>query len=109
MKDKSQHISREVFDHLVNLAALALTEEETNYLLEQMNRQLGVIEEIEAIPIPTDLPLTTHGVEYGGDGKAALREDAWVACQNADEVLAQAPQVEHGYIVVPDIPTQELE
>jgi hypothetical protein len=47
-----------------------------------MNHQLNAIQELEAIPLPDDLPTTTHGVEYGDDGKPALRNDEWVACTN---------------------------
>jgi Asp-tRNA(Asn)/Glu-tRNA(Gln) amidotransferase C subunit len=48
-------------------------------------------------------------VEYGKDGKPALRKDEWIACENTAEILSQAPDLEDAYIVVPDIPTTELE
>ena len=109
MKNKDDLIPRDVFDHLVDLAAFALPEDEKTYLLDQMNHQLSAIRELEAIPLPDDLSVTTHGVEYGKDGKPALRKDEWAACKNANEILAQAPDLEDSYIVVPDIPTTELE
>lgn len=109
MKNKDNLIPREVFDHLVDLAAFALAEEEKIYLHEQMNKQLNAIRELEAIPLPDDLSITTHGVEYGKDGKPALRKDEWIACENTAEILSQAPNLEDAYIVVPDIPTTELE
>jgi len=52
---------------------------------------------------------TTHGVEYGKDGKPTLRNDEWKAYENTKEILAQAPDLQDGYIVVPDIPTTELQ
>ncbi len=109
MKNTENSIPRDVFDHLVDLAAFALGEDEINYLYDQMNHQLSAIRELEAIPLPDDLPTTTHGVEYGNDGKPALRNDEWVACTNTQEILTQAPELQDGYIVVPDIPTKELE
>lgn len=109
MKNKDDLIPREVFDHLVDLAAFELAEDEKTYLHEQMNHQLDAIRELEAIPLPEDLPITTHGVEYGKDGKPALRKDEWTAYENTDEILSQAPDLQDGYIVVPDIPTMELE
>ena len=109
MNKKDNLIPREVFDHLVDLAAFSLEEQEKDYLLEQMNHQLSSIRELQAIPIPDDVPVTTHGVDYGQDGKPPLRKDEWVACQNSGDILEQAPRVENEYIVVPDIPTTELE
>jgi Asp-tRNA(Asn)/Glu-tRNA(Gln) amidotransferase C subunit len=35
-----EKITREVFEHLVDLAALELSEEESVYLLDQLNKQL---------------------------------------------------------------------
>lgn len=109
MNKKENLIPREVFDHLVDLAAFSLEEQEKSYLLEQMNNQLNSIRELQAIPIPDDISVTTHGVDYGQDGKPPLRKDDWIACQNSGDILKQAPQIENEYIVVPDIPTTELE
>jgi len=109
MKNKDDLISQDVFDHLVDLAAFKLADDEKDYLHEQMNHQLDAIRELEAIPLPEDLLVTTHGVEYGKDGKPALRKDEWTACENTKEILSQAPDLEDSYIVVPDIPTTELE
>jgi aspartyl/glutamyl-tRNA(Asn/Gln) amidotransferase C subunit len=109
MKNKDDLIPREVFDHLVDLAAFELAEDEKTYLHEQMNHQLDAIRELEAIPLPENLAITTHGVEYGKDGKSALRNDTWIACENTNEILEQAPDLQNGYIVVSDIPTTELE
>ncbi len=109
MKNKNELIPRDVFEHMVDLAAFALQEDEKDYLHQQLNHQLTSIRELEAISIPADLPTTTHGVEYGKDGKPALRKDEWVPCENTTEILEQAPKLHDDYIVVPDIPTTELE
>jgi aspartyl-tRNA(Asn)/glutamyl-tRNA(Gln) amidotransferase subunit C len=109
MKKKEELIPRDVFEHMVDLAAFALEEDEKIYLHQQLNNQLNAIRELEAIPLPDDLAVTTHGVDYGKDGKPALRKDDWAACENTKEILDQAPDLEDGYIVVPDIPTTELE
>lgn len=109
MKKKEELIPRDVFEHMVDLAAFALEEDEKIYLYQQLNNQLNAIRELEAIPLPDDLAVTTHGVEYGKDGSPTLRKDEWHACENSAEILSQAPDVENGYIVVPDIPTRELE
>jgi Asp-tRNA(Asn)/Glu-tRNA(Gln) amidotransferase C subunit len=39
----------------------------------------------------------------------ALRADEWIACPNPEDIVEQAPEVEEGYVVVPDIPHTELQ
>lgn len=102
-------ISPELFDHLVKLAALELDAEEAKYLLSELNKQLKSIDELEAIPIKEDEPITSHGVPYSDVIRAPIREDEWVSCPNPEEILAQAPDTNDDYIVVPDIPHTDLE
>lgn len=101
-------ISKETFDHLVDLAALELDAQEADYILEQLNRQLKAINELEAIPLDESLPVTPHGLPYTALSSQPPRADEWIAHPNPEEILAQAPQVEDGYIIVPDIPTTKL-
>ena len=43
-------------------------------------------------------------------GCSPLRQDAaWVDTRLAERILAQAPQADEGYFMVPDIPHEELE
>jgi len=105
----SQTISAELFDHLVQLAALELSPQEAEYLLGQLNKQLKAIHELEAIPIDQDTPIASHGVPYTPQISPPIRSDTWVACPDPEEILAQAPETEEGYIVVPDIPHTDLE
>jgi aspartyl/glutamyl-tRNA(Asn/Gln) amidotransferase C subunit len=102
-------ITREVFDHLVSLAALELEESEAEYLRGQLNHQLQAIHELEAIPLEAGLETTSHGVPYPPEFRPNLRADEWEPYAEPGEILAQAPQVDDGYIVVPDIPHTELE
>ncbi len=104
----SERITREVFDHLVNLAALQLSEDQAEYLRRQLNNQLKAINELAAIPIEADVPVNLHGVPFEEAASAKPREDIWHKYPDADEILKQAPQIEDGYIVVPDIPHTEL-
>jgi len=55
------------------------------------------------------LKVTTHGVSYNLANSPALREDTWQPHPNPDEILAQAPQVDEHYIIVPDIPHEKLD
>ena len=105
----TDQITPELFNHLVQLAALELTPEESEYLRGQLNNQLKAIHELEAIPLDENLPVTSHGVPYTPWISQPPREDAWQACENPDEILAQAPQIEDDYIIVPDIPHTKLD
>ena len=105
----SDSISPEVFNHLVQLAALEFDQAEAEYLRRQLNNQLKAINELEAIPLDEALPATTHGVPYSPEITPPIRLDEWIACPNPEEILAQAPQVEERYVIVPDIPHTELD
>lgn len=102
-------VTPEVFEHLVRLAALELDPAEAEYLRAEMNGQMTAIRELEAIEIPDGLPITSHGVPYTAAISQALREDVLKDSGLAEDILAQAPDVEDRYIVVPDIPRTELE
>jgi aspartyl/glutamyl-tRNA(Asn/Gln) amidotransferase C subunit len=104
----SEEITREVFDHLVDLAALELNDEQAEYLRGQLNNQLKAIHELEAIPLGGEVAISLHGVPFEENESAPPREDEWHRYPNPQEILGQAPQVEDGYIVVPDIPHTEL-
>ena len=106
---KTEEITREIFDHLVLLAAFELDEAEAEYLREELNGQLKAVHELEAIEMEGDIPITSHGVPYGHAIRPLLREDVAVPCEEAEDILSQAPEVEDRFIVVPDIPHTELE
>jgi len=105
----TEFIDRSTFDHLVQLAALELTDEQAEYLLRELNNQLKAIRELEAIPLDEDVPATWHGVPYTPQISPALRGDDWQPFERPQDILAQAPQVENGYLIVPDIPHTTLE
>jgi aspartyl-tRNA(Asn)/glutamyl-tRNA(Gln) amidotransferase subunit C len=104
----SEEITREIFDHLVDLAAVEMDEEEAEYLRGELNSQLNAIHELEAIELDPEIPITSHGVPYTDAISMPLREDEIESCEEADDIVRQAPEVEDRYIVVPDIPTEEL-
>ncbi len=102
-------IDETIFEHLVELAAFHLSEQEKAYLRHELNQQLRSIRELEALDIGEDIPITSHGVPYSGAIAAPLREDEAEVCPVADDILEQAPEVDLRYLVVPDIPHEELE
>ncbi|MDP2965529.1 MAG: Asp-tRNA(Asn)/Glu-tRNA(Gln) amidotransferase subunit GatC [Pelolinea sp.] len=109
MPGHKEDITPEVFNHLVQLAALELENSQSEYLRSELNKQLASIRELEAIKLEESLPAASHGVPYPPEHKPALREDEWETCPEAKAITAQAPQFEDGYIIVPDIPHTTLE
>jgi aspartyl-tRNA(Asn)/glutamyl-tRNA(Gln) amidotransferase subunit C len=106
--DLTEDITPEIFNHLVELAALELNEQEATYLRRELNGQLKAIGELEAIEISDAIAITSHGVPFTTEISAPLREDVIDPCKEAEDILAQAPEVEDRFFVVPDIPHEDL-
>ena len=104
----TEMITPELFQHLVQLAALELSPEEAEYLRRELNNQLKAIHDLEAIPIPPDTPITSYGVPYSDETTPPFRLDEWHPNPAAQDILAQTPEHEDGYIIVPDIPHTDL-
>ncbi|MCX6055838.1 MAG: aspartyl/glutamyl-tRNA amidotransferase subunit C [Chloroflexi bacterium] len=104
----NEQITVEIFNHLVDLAALELSQEQGDYLRKQLNNQLKVIDELKEIPLEDNVPINLHGVPYSKENSSLPREDVWVPYPDPQEILAQSPLVEDGYIIVPDIPHTTL-
>lgn len=105
----TDEITPELFEHLVDLAAFAFDPNEAEYLRKELNNQLRAIHQLEAVPLDAEIKPASHGVPYTAQNRSGLREDSWEQCENPDEILAQAPQIEDRYIIVPDIPHTELD
>ncbi len=105
----SDEITPDVFEHLVELAALELSPKEGDYLRRQLNNQLKAIHELEAIPLSEDVPPARHGVTFPQGISPEPRPDKWIPFKDSADILREAPQTEDGYIVVPEIPHTTLE
>lgn len=104
----AETITAQIFHHLVDLAALELDEAEAEYLRSQLNNQLKAVRELASIEAPDGTPITSHGVPYTVENSPALRPDEVHPSQRGDDILAQAPETQGRYIVVPDIPHTDL-
>ncbi len=104
----TDEITPELFEHLVELAALELSVEEGEYLRRQLNNQLMAIHELQAIPLDPATPIASHGVPYTPETSAHIREDILKSYPDPAKLLEGAPDVQENYIVVPDIPHQSL-
>jgi len=101
-------ITPEVFAHLVDLAALELEPTQSEYLRLQLNHQLKAIQELEAIPLQSDIEISAHGLPYTPENSPAPREDTWKPYPEPGEIIRQAPATDDGYVVVPEIPHTTL-
>jgi len=109
MPKKEEKITREIFDRLVELAALALDDDEADYIRKELNNQLAAIDELAAIDIPDGTQPASHGVPYTDENSQALRLDKSRQCGAVEAILKQAPEHKERYIIVPDIPHTTLE
>jgi aspartyl-tRNA(Asn)/glutamyl-tRNA(Gln) amidotransferase subunit C len=105
----SEEITPELFNHLVELAALELAPDEGEYLRKELNNQLTSIKELIAIPIDSNLPIEYHGIPYLEETSTKGRTDEWVAYPDPEKLLHQAPETDEGYIIVPEIPHKDLD
>jgi len=104
----SEEITREVFDKIVELAALELEEEEAEYIRRQLNDQLTAIAELEAVPLDADTPPAAHGIPYSPEVSAPARQDEHAPFPEPDEILAIAPEEEDRFFITPGIPHEDL-
>lgn len=105
----TDEITRELFDKLVDLAALQLEEEEAEYIRRQLNSQLTAIHELAAVPLDEDTPPAAHGVRYMPATSAPAREDEHKPFPKPEEILAGAPEEEDRYFITPEIPHEDLD
>jgi aspartyl-tRNA(Asn)/glutamyl-tRNA(Gln) amidotransferase subunit C len=91
-------IDRATVEHVAHLARLALTEEERTTFVQQLGRILEYCALIDAQPID-GVPPTSHVLPMTN----VLRRDAVTPSLDRDEVLAQAPEHEAGYFMVPRV------
>lgn len=105
----SEEITREVFDHLVDLAALELDDAESEYLRGQLNQQLNAIRQLAAVPLDELASSAPHGVNYTGEISQPPREDEPLKDKRVADILEQVPETAEGWIVVPEIPSQAVD
>jgi aspartyl-tRNA(Asn)/glutamyl-tRNA(Gln) amidotransferase subunit C len=92
------NLTRADVEHVAHLARLGLTEDELGRLEGQLNHildQYAVLAELNT----DDIPPTAQTIQL----ENILREDVARPSLPAEEVLAQAPQRERAYFVVPPI------
>ena len=91
-------IDKDKVRHIAKLARIAMSDEELERLLPELNNILGWVEQLGEVNTDGIEPLTAVI-----DQKLRLREDAITDGDVRDEVLANAPEAQHGFFAVPKV------
>lgn len=91
-------VTPEQVRHIANLARIAMSEAEIGRLAPELNNILGWVEQLGEVDTDGVEPLATVIAQ-----KLRLRDDAVTAGDIRDEVLANAPDAEHGFFAVPKV------
>jgi len=84
--------------HIARLARIAMSDEEIERLAPELNNILGWVEQLAEVNTDGVEPLTAVI-----DQKLRLRDDVVDDGDIRDEVLANAPEAQHGFFAVPKV------
>jgi len=91
-------VSSEQVRHIAKLARIAMSEEELDRLVPELNNILGWVEQLGEVNTDGVEPLTAVI-----DQKLRLRDDVVNDGGVQDDVLANAPEAQHGFFAVPKV------
>ena len=91
-------VSPEQVRHIAKLARIAMSDEELDRLLPELNNILGWVEQLGEVNTDGVEPLTAVI-----DQKLRLRNDVVDDGNIRDDVLANAPDAQHGFFAVPKV------
>jgi aspartyl-tRNA(Asn)/glutamyl-tRNA(Gln) amidotransferase subunit C len=91
-------VSTEQVRHIAKLARIAMSDEEIERLAPELNNILGWVEQLGEVNTEGVEPLTAVI-----DQKLRLHDDVVTEGNIRDEVLANAPEAQHGFFAVPKV------
>ena len=91
-------VSNEQVRHIAKLARIAMSDEELERLVPELNNILGWVEQLGEVNTDGVEPLTAVI-----DVKQRLRDDVVNDGNIRDEILANAPEAQHGFFAVPKV------
>src|SRR6185295_11271966 len=94
----SMSVSPEQVRHIAKLARIAMSDAELERLVPELNAIIGWVEQLGEVNTDGVEPLTAVI-----DQKLRLREDAVTDGDIRDQVLANAPEAQHGFFAVPKV------
>lgn len=101
-------IGKELFDELAQTGGIRLSSGEAEDLREEMNRQMQIIRQLEAIPLDDQVRPVVHGNPFPPEVRCGLREDEWIRFSDPAAILGQAPASRDGYFISPDVLHQKI-
>ena len=84
--------------HIAKLARIAMSDDELERLVPELNNILGWVEQLSEVNTDGVEPLTAVI-----DQKLRLRDDVVNDGNIRDEILANAPEAQHGFFAVPKV------
>jgi aspartyl-tRNA(Asn)/glutamyl-tRNA(Gln) amidotransferase subunit C len=91
-------VSTEQVRHIAKLARIAMSDEEIERLAPELNNILGWVEQLGEVDTDGVEPLTAVI-----DQKLRLRDDVVTEGNIRDDILANAPEAQHGFFAVPKV------
>ena len=91
-------VTNEQVRHIARLARIAMSDEEIARIGPELNNILGWIEQLSEVNTDGVEPLTAVI-----DQKLRLRDDKVTEGNIRDEILANAPEAQHGFFAVPKV------
>ena len=91
-------VTNEQVRHIARLARIAMSDEEIERLVPELNNILGWVEQLGEVDTDGVEPLTAVV-----PNALRLREDRVTDGDCRDDVLANAPLAEHGFFAVPKV------
>ncbi|HXS49337.1 MAG TPA: Asp-tRNA(Asn)/Glu-tRNA(Gln) amidotransferase subunit GatC [Sphingomicrobium sp.] len=91
-------VSTDQVRHIAKLARIAMTDAEIERLAPELNNILGWVEQLAEVNTDGVEPLTAVI-----DQKLRLRDDVVTEGNIRDEILANAPEAQHGFFAVPKV------
>lgn len=91
-------VSADQVRHIANLARIAMSDEEIERLVPEINAIIGWVEQLGEVDTDGVEPLATV-IEQ----KLRLRDDEVTDGNRREDILANAPAAEHGFFAVPKV------
>src|SRR3954467_12284901 len=95
---ESMSVSHDQVRHIARLARIAMSDEEIERLVPELNAIIGWVEQLGEVDTDGVEPLTAV-IEQ----KLRLRDDVVNDGNIRDDVLANAPAAQHGFFAVPKV------
>jgi aspartyl-tRNA(Asn)/glutamyl-tRNA(Gln) amidotransferase subunit C len=91
-------VTSEQVRHIAKLARIGMSDAEIDAMVPELNNILGWVEQLAEVNTDGVEPLATVI-----DQQLRLRQDAVTDGNIRDEVLANAPEAQHGFFAVPKV------